>query len=62
MKRFSQGLFALYSGDHAEAKHIFLELAHDYPRDGAVRYYLYLVDRMEANPATLCALIPGKEF
>ena len=62
VKRFSQGLFALYSGDRAEAKHIFLELAHDYPNDGAVRYYLYLVDRMEANPATPCALIPGKEF
>ncbi|MBR4544740.1 MAG: hypothetical protein IKO14_02010 [Oscillibacter sp.] len=62
VKRFSQGLFALYSGDRAEAKHIFLELAHDYPKDGAVRYYLYLVDRMEANPATPCALIPGKEL
>ena len=61
VKRFSQGVFALYSGDRAEAKHIFLELAHDYPDDGAVRYYLYLVDRMEMNPATPCELSPEKE-
>ena len=62
VKRFSQGVFALYSGDRAEAKHIFLELAHDYPKDGAVRYYLYLVDRMDANPDTPCELSPGKEL
>ncbi len=61
VKRFSQGVFALYSGDNAAAKHIFLELAHDYPDDGAVRYYLYLVDRMESNPGTPCELDPGKE-
>ena len=61
VKRFAQGVFALYSGDRAEAKHIFLELAHDYPGDGAVRYYLYLVDRMESNPETPCELDPGKE-
>lgn len=61
VKRFSQGVFSLYSGDVTAAKHIFLELAHDYPGDGAVRYYLYLVDRMEADPATPCELNPGKE-
>ncbi|MBR3570743.1 MAG: hypothetical protein IKN96_08135 [Oscillibacter sp.] len=61
VKRFSQGVFALYSGDRAQAKHIFLELAHDYPKDGAVRYYLYLADRMETNPETPCELNEGKE-
>ncbi len=53
---FSQGVYDLYSGDAAGAKHCFLQLAHDYPFDGGVRYYLYLADRMEHDPSLPCML------
>jgi len=54
--RFSQGVLALYSGETARAKRIFLELAHRNSQDGGVRYYLYLADRMERDPDCACAL------
>ncbi len=54
--RFSQGVLALYSGETARAKRIFLELAHQNSQDGGVRYYLYLADRMEREPDCGCAL------
>ena len=53
---FSQGVYDLYSGDAAGAKHCFLQLAHDYPFDGGVRYYLYLADRLEHDPSLPCLL------
>ncbi len=53
---FSQGVYDLYGGDAAGAKHRFLQLAHSYPLDGGVRYYLYLADRMEHNSSLPCVL------
>lgn len=49
LSRFSQAVLAYYSGDFAQAKRIFLELAHETPRDGGVRHYLYLADQAEGN-------------
>lgn len=56
MKEFSQGVYDLYSGDAAGAKHRFLQLAHDYPADGGARYYLYLADKLEHDPSLPCVL------
>ncbi len=56
MKEFSQGVYDLYSGDAAGAKHRFLQLAHDYPTDGGARYYLYLADKLEHDPSLPCVL------
>ena len=56
MGDFSQGVYDLYGGDAAGAKHRFLQLAHDYPMDGGVRYYLYLADRLEHDPSLDCML------
>ncbi len=56
VRPFSRGVLQLYSGDTAEAKRIFLELAHDNPEDGGVRYYLYLADQMEEHPDRTCGL------
>ena len=58
-RRFSEGVFLLYSGRPAEAKRIFLELAHDNPGDGGARYYLYIADRMERRPDEPCSLNGG---
>lgn len=49
-RRFSEGVFALYSHDFSTAKRIFLELVHDNPGDGGACYYLYLADRLEKQP------------
>jgi hypothetical protein len=56
MEAFSQGVYALHSGDASGAKHRFLKLAHDYPMDGGARYYLYLADRLEHDPSLPCIL------
>ncbi len=56
MRDFSQGVYDLYSGDAAGAKHVFLQLAHNYPFDGGARYYLYLADRLEHDPSLACVL------
>ncbi len=56
MEEFSRGVYDLYSGDAAGAKHRFLQLAHDYPSDGGARYYLYLADRLEHDPSLPCVL------
>ena len=61
VSRFSQGVYALYSGETGQAKRIFLELVHDNPADGGARYYLYLADRMERDPALLCGLNPQRD-
>ena len=53
---FSRGVYDLYSGDTAGAKHTFLQLAHNYPNDGGARYYLHLTDRLEHNPSLPCVL------
>lgn len=53
---FSKGVYDLYAGDAAGAKHTFLLLAHNYPLDGGVRYYLYLADRLEHDPSLPCLL------
>lgn len=53
---FSRGVYDLYSGDTAGAKHTFLQLAHNYPHDGGARYYLHLTDRLEHNPSLPCVL------
>ena len=58
--RFSQGVYALYSGETAQAKRIFLELVHNDPADGGARYYLYLADRMERDPELVCGLNPRR--
>ncbi|MBR1497484.1 MAG: hypothetical protein IJ617_07660 [Oscillospiraceae bacterium] len=50
LSRFYQAVMAYYSGDCAQAKRIFLELAHETPRDGGVRHYLYLADRVDGSP------------
>lgn len=57
LRRFSQAVLHLYSGNVAEAKRTFLALAHETPNDGAARYYLYLADRMEQSPDLPCELI-----
>ena len=59
VRQFSRGVLQLYSGDTAEAKRIFLELAHDNPGDGGARYYLYLADRLDAQPDLPCGLNGG---
>jgi class 3 adenylate cyclase len=56
MRDFSQGVYDLYAGDTAGAKHMFLQLAHNYPFDGGARYYLYLADRLEHDPSLHCVL------
>lgn len=53
---FSKGVFDLYAGEAAKAKHTFLQLAHKYPMDGGARYYLYLADRIEHDPTQSCLL------
>ena len=66
MREFSQGVYDLYGGSAAEAKHTFLQLAHNYPLDGGARYYLYLADRLEHDPALPCVLnmdsVDGEEM
>ena len=62
VERFSNGVYALYGGDTAQAKREFLDLAHDNPGDGGVRYYLYLADKMARNPDQICGLnLPEQE-
>ncbi len=56
MSDFSRGVYDLYGGDAAAAKHRFLQLAHDHPMDGGVRYYLYLADRLQHDPSLPCVL------
>ena len=56
MRDFSKGVYDLYGGDAAGAKHMFLQLAHNYPYDGGARYYLYLADRLEHDPSLPCVL------
>lgn len=56
LSEFSQGVYDLYGGDAAKAKHAFLQLAHSYPLDGGARYYLYLADRLEHDPSLPCVL------
>ena len=46
VRRFSEGVLSLYSGEIAYAKRVFLDLVRDAPRDGGARYYLYLADRL----------------
>ena len=58
VEQFSQGVYALYSGQTAQAKRTFLELVHDNPADGGARYYLYLADRLEQDPGLACGLNP----
>lgn len=61
VQQFTQGVFALYSGETAQAKRTFLELVHDNPTDGGARYYLYLADRMEREPDLPCSLNPPED-
>ncbi len=56
MADFTKGVYDLYGGDAASAKHTFLQLAHNYPQDGGIRYYLYLADRLEHDPSLPCVL------
>lgn len=56
LRRFTQSLLDLYSGNLAEAKRDFLKLAHETPDDGGARYYLYLADQLERNPDLSCEL------
>ncbi len=56
MNEFTKGVYDLYGGDAAGAKHAFLQLAHSYPLDGGARYYLYLADRLEHDPSLPCVL------
>ncbi len=56
VREFTQGVYDLYSGSAADAKRTFLQLAHNYPQDGGIRYYLYLADRLEHDPSLPCIL------
>ncbi len=56
LRDFSRGVFDLYGGGTTDAKRTFLQLAHDYPQDGGIRYYLYLADRLEHDPTLPCVL------
>ena len=56
LEEFSKGIYALYGGDTAGAKHTFLKLAHSCPLDGGARYYLHLTDMMEHDPSLPCVL------
>ncbi len=49
-KRFSEGVYMLYSRDFSGAKRIFLELVRYNAGDGGSRYYLYLADELEKHP------------
>jgi HAMP domain-containing protein len=49
-KRFSEGVYALYSRNFQKAKRIFLDLVHHNTGDGGARYYLYLADELEKHP------------
>lgn len=49
-KRFSEGVYLLYSRDFSAAKRIFLELVRHNTGDGGARYYLYLADELEKHP------------
>ena len=44
VRRFTEGVLSLYSGEIAQAKHLFLELVREAPRDVGARYYLFLAD------------------
>ena len=57
--QFSQGVYALYSRDFAQAKRIFLSLVHHNTGDGGARYYLYLADRLEKRPEEEISLDSG---
>ena len=59
-ERFSQGVYALYSRDFAQAKRIFLSLVHHNTGDGGARYYLYLADRLEKRPEDEISLDSGQ--
>lgn len=58
-RRFSEGVYALYSRDFPLAKRIFLSLVHRSAEDGAARYYLYLADRLEKRPEDEISLDSG---
>ncbi len=49
-KRFSEGVYLLYSREFSAAKRVFLELVHRNTGDGGARYYLYLADELEKHP------------
>lgn len=49
-KKFSEGVYALYSRDFTGAKKIFLDLMHQNTGDGGAKYYLYLADELEKHP------------
>ena len=49
-KKFSEGVYALYSRDFSGAKKIFLDLMHQNTGDGGTKYYLYLADELEKHP------------
>lgn len=55
-RRFAEGVSLLYTGGVEQAKRVFLELVHETPDDGGARYYLYLADRIERVPDTVCEL------
>ena len=46
LRRFSEGVLSLYSGEIIQAKRTFLDLVRDTPQDGCARYYLYLADKL----------------
>ena len=56
IEEFSKGIYDLYGGDPAGAKHAFLKLVHNCPLDGGARYYLHMADRMEHDPSLPCVL------
>ncbi len=56
VRRFSEGVLALYSGEAARAKRIFLEIVHQNGKDGGARFYLYLADQIEKDPQRACTL------
>jgi len=50
-QQFSKGVYTLYSRDFSAAKRIFMDIARRHREDGVARYYLYLADKCEKDPA-----------
>ncbi len=53
-EKFSSGIYTFYSGDFAQAKRQFMDIARRQSADGAARHYLYLADKFEReSPAEI---------
>ena len=60
VRRFTEGVLSLYSGEIDQAKRIFLELVRDAPGDVGARYYLFMADSLTAEDALNGLSLNGK--